>query len=296
MKKTRKADGFENQYLFVISQDFLSTCFGDPLFSHMRITDIGFFPIAQYHFRSRSEGCDTAILLYCVDGEGYYTLKGHDRKTLAPGQAVLIPPGIAHEYAASEENPWSIYWMHVNGLMIQPLWDRMSQRLPLTIDRKYEMDIIGLFHQCFGVLKRPIQSEEYYLLCQTASNILGLIWLAGKQTEHPMTEKGEKAIQRALDYMKQKLHESISLTDIADAANYSASHLNALFKRTTGKTPVEYYLHMKMQAASKELYFTARPIKDIAIEYGIHDSCYFSRLFKKNMGMAPQEYRNLTKG
>jgi AraC-like DNA-binding protein len=51
-----------------------------------------------------------------------------------------------------------------------------------------------------------------------------------------------------------------------------------------------------MQAASRDLYFSELPVKDIAYSYGIEDPYYFSRIFKKIMGVSPQQYRSMVKG
>ena len=295
MKIENKADGFTNQFLFVLPDDFRAVYQNDPLFSHLCITDIGFFPNAQYHFRQRNEGAKSAILLICIHGEGCYTLSEKESNILQAGQVIMIPPDMPHEYAASENSPWSIYWLHIQGSLIDPYYETINEQLPLTLDEHQIEDVTKLFHDCFQILKRPMQKEEYFALCQIGSNILGAILLAGKQTGYPLTSKGRLAIQNALSYMKENIKNNITLTDIAVAANFSMSHLNKLFKKSTGSAPLEYFLHMKIHAASKDLYFFDRLVKDIAIEYGIQDPYYFSRIFKKMIGISPQKYRNLKK-
>ncbi|RRJ64848.1 AraC family transcriptional regulator [Paenibacillus oralis] len=53
---------------------------------------------------------------------------------------------------------------------------------------------------------------------------------------------------------------------------------------------------MKLQAASRELYFSKVPIKDIAMSYGFEDPLYFSRLFRKTFGLSPNQFRNQQRG
>jgi AraC-like DNA-binding protein len=79
-----------------------------------------------------------------------------------------------------------------------------------------------------------------------------------------------------------------------EAVRFSYSHLTYLFKHSTGYAPIEFFLRTKNQAAARDLYFSNLPIKDIALTYGIEDPYYFSRLFKKIMGISPSEYRNRT--
>ena len=296
MSRIQKADGFENQYLFVLQKELCNAYLDDPLFPACLITDIGFFPTARHHFRSRPQGSGEAILLLCVAGEGYCRLGEGQSLSIGAGEGIVLPPGVAHEYGAAEQNPWSVYWVHFQGKAesrLQSLWRRQA---PIRLDGTDVQQAISLFRRCFALLKMPWQQEEYFAVCQYVLAVLAMVRLAQKQASLPITPKGDQAIQKALEFMKQNLHQSVTLRDIAAAASFSASHLNALFKTATGHPPMDYFLRMKIQAASKALYFTDRPVKEIAGDYGIFDSCYFSRLFKKVMGTSPLGYRNLAKG
>ncbi|MDR0449883.1 MAG: helix-turn-helix transcriptional regulator, partial [Treponema sp.] len=60
----------------------------------------------------------------------------------------------------------------------------------------------------------------------------------------------------------------------------------------TGYAPMEYFLRLKIQAAARDIFFSDSLIQDIAAIYGIEDPYYFSRLFKRIMGVSPRQYRN----
>ena len=167
---------------------------------------------------------------------------------------------------------------------------------PILIDPDILTEIQSNFHKCFNILKRPVQRESLFAVSQYATGILAAIGIASKTARINITAKGEEAVVQAISYMKDNLHNSLTLADISSAANFSPSHLHTLFKHSTGHAPVDYFIQMKMQSASKQLYFTNKSIKEIAAQFGIFDSCYFSRLFKKTIGISPSEYRNLSKG
>ena len=280
---TKKPDGFKNQFLFVIHDQWD--------FGFIRVTDIGYFPKADHHYRERPDGCDTAILLYCRQGSGSFCLGNNAACTLEAGQAVIIPPGIPHSYGACGEDPWSVYWVHFNGEILPFYMNLLGSCGPLFIAPQYDSDIVREFHRCFEILQTPYQTEEYYLVCQSVGNILALIAVGKKQFMRQRTQKGEKAVDKCLRYMKMNLSKAINLDELADIAGFSPSHLNLLFRKSTGKAPVDYFLHIKMQAASRDLFFTGKTITDIAADYGIYDPYYFSRLFKKVMGVSPTAYR-----
>ena len=77
-------------------------------------TDIGWFPAARYHFRSRPHGAGEDHLMLCVGGHGRVIVDDQDNH-LQPGQLLIIPRHRSHKYWAEDDSPWSIYWMHFPG-------------------------------------------------------------------------------------------------------------------------------------------------------------------------------------
>jgi AraC-like DNA-binding protein len=290
----KKADGFENEQFFVVPDVFLESFVKNSLFQFLIITLMGYFPQAKNHYIKRIKGCKTALMMYCCAGSGFYSVNGGSKHTLSQGQLIVLPPNTSHEYGASEDNPWSIYWVHFEGAVFQPLYEMVSPFLPVPIG-----DVLGdlikeLFNQCFCLLQLPYQKEEYLYLCQLAATMLAIIPCAAKQSNVQLSMNGSEGIEKAIAYMQSHLHEEISGHKLAEASRFSYSHLTYLFKHSTGYAPIEFFLRTKIQAAAKDLYFSNLPIKDIAFTYGIEDPYYFSRLFKKIMGISPSEYRNRT--
>ena len=88
----------------------------------------------------------------------------------------------------------------------------------------------------------------------------------------------------------------INLTDLASLCGFSVSHYSMVFKKKTSRSPIEYYNNLKIQKACQMLDFTHSNIKEIAIGLHFEDQFYFSRVFKKMMGVSPMEYRKKKKG
>jgi YesN/AraC family two-component response regulator len=95
----------------------------------------------------------------------------------------------------------------------------------------------------------------------------------------------------AIDYMQQHVSGKLTLSEMAAHVNLSASHFAAVFQKHTGFAPIEYFNHLKIQRACQHLQFTNERIKEISAAVGIEDSYYFSRLFKKMIGISPALYR-----
>jgi AraC-like DNA-binding protein len=296
MDGIQKADGFQNEYLFVLPGETQDRLVKNDLFKFLLVTDIGYFPRARYHFRQRPEGCPTSILLYCSAGSGFYAVNGEERKRLSAGHIIMIPPNTPHVYGASEEEPWSVYWVHSRGLFFEQYYEMLSSRLPVEVSEMMGEKIKDTFRQCFTILKSPWQNEEYFYVCQLIGTVKAMISCIGKGAGSQIALRGNHGIDKAIVFINEHLHENITLKDLAEASGLSLSHLHNLFQRSTSLAPIEYFLRAKMLAASRDLYFSELPVKDIAYSYGIEDPYYFSRLFKKIMGVSPQQYRSMVKG
>ncbi|MBB3131016.1 AraC-like DNA-binding protein/mannose-6-phosphate isomerase-like protein (cupin superfamily) [Paenibacillus rhizosphaerae] len=115
MEKIRKPDGFKSEKLIVLPDHILMESSSHPLVRPLYVTDTGYFPRALHHYRERPEGSEAVIVIFCMEGEGWYRL-GNDRvQPVGQGQAIVIPAQTPHAYGSSEKHPWSIYWWHFKG-------------------------------------------------------------------------------------------------------------------------------------------------------------------------------------
>ena len=96
--------------------------------------------------------------------------------------------------------------------------------------------------------------------------------------------------------MKNNLHKRLSLEDIASHTGYSPSRFGQVFLKKTGQPPLNYFNQLKIQKACQLLDFTDMKINQVCFKVGIEDNFYFSRLFRKIMGMSPQAYKQMKKG
>jgi AraC-like DNA-binding protein len=100
-------------------------------------------------------------------------------------------------------------------------------------------------------------------------------------------------VDSAILFMQGHINDNISLNELSKQYNYSVSRFSNLFKQKTGYAPIDYFVQMKMQKACQQLDFTDRSIKDIAFSMGFDDPYYFSKRFRKIIGMSPKKYRSL---
>jgi AraC-like DNA-binding protein len=84
----------------------------------------------------------------------------------------------------------------------------------------------------------------------------------------------------------------VDFESLATNLHLSYSHFRRLFRRHIGKSPHDYLLLCKMQRAARDLQRSGRQVKDVAYEAGYDDPAQFSKLFKKKIGLSPQQFRD----
>jgi transcriptional regulator GlxA family with amidase domain len=99
-------------------------------------------------------------------------------------------------------------------------------------------------------------------------------------------------VGRAILYLRQHLREKVTLDHLADVVSLNKHHFCRLFHERTGLPPIEYFIHMKLDAAAWLLRESEWGQKQIAEHLALGDEYYFSRLFKQKKGISPREYRS----
>lgn len=289
----KKRDGFAGELLISIPQNVLAGAIpkGQILPHQLYVSHIGYFPKALYHYCQRPQGCVDNILFYCVQGKGYYTLDGHTF-TLNPNQYVIVPatdkPLV---YWSDTEDPWSIYWVHFTSDALQAFnraYHIVPEQGPQYIPHNEKG--IRIWEEMYENLSRGYSPENLMNTNLCLYHLIATFVFSQQQNQN--SSSPEKAIIReTIDYMKNNLDKTIRIEDFADLNKYSVSHFSKLFRLTTGMSPIEYFIHLKMQKACQLLYTEDSRVKQIAALLGYDDPYYFSRLFKKYMNTSPETYR-----
>ncbi len=101
-------------------------------------------------------------------------------------------------------------------------------------------------------------------------------------------------VRKTVLLVDSDLSADLSLKTLAEAQNISAGYLSAVFKKETGKTVSEFIREKRIKHAVHLLTTTHLQVQTIALHCGIMDVQYFTKLFKKETGMTPKQYRENT--
>lgn len=99
------------------------------------------------------------------------------------------------------------------------------------------------------------------------------------------------AVQKVMNYVNLNVAEPLTLNSLAAMCFISPSYLSALFKQETGSTLIDYINTQRVNRAAQLLVQNNHTIAAVAEEVGILDVNYFTKIFKKTLGVTPTRYR-----
>ncbi|MEC0171481.1 response regulator transcription factor [Paenibacillus graminis] len=137
----------------------------------------------------------------------------------------------------------------------------------------------------------------------TTARIRGLLqyrhWAEGivsavMETEFERQEKGS-VIERSIRYIQQNVEEEISRASVADYVGLNPTYLSRLFKKETGQNLIDFLISVKMNRTRELLDTTDMSVSSIAQQVGYSNFSHFTKMFRKQFDVNPQEYRKVTK-
>lgn len=284
-------DGFPGQRLLVLPRPAVRSALATPGTRALLVTDCGHFPRAKEHGVKRTQPIQQAVVLLCTGGAGWCTIDGA-RHAVSAGQLVVIQPGVAHSYGSKLDNPWTLWWMHLDGQEVPELLGpggSIGSTPVRTLADLYRA--VALLGEIVDQMERDLSQPNLFAATAAAWHFLAVIAAA---TETEGASAG--TIERAKDYLQQHLAERSSVAELADMARLSPSHFATLFRRQVGLPVLAYQTQLRMSRARELLDTTDLPIARIAAAVGYQDAFYFSRQFRRVHGTTALAYRAQAKG
>lgn len=171
------------------------------------------------------------------------------------------------------------------------LADPMLEVLPLSPERPEEALILELIQNAFLYNE---QEAGYEINLQRA---LLDIWLKlyrlYRQAESPHYRKSRNldAAKRMMLYIREHLADPITVRDLAESSFLSERECYRIFRECLHTTPTKYIISCRLQEACRRLTGSTASVTEIAYGCGFGSGSYFSRLFAREMGCTPNEYR-----
>lgn len=263
-------------------------------FNDLFLTEIGEIEINAGKIWSSEKGIDFNLLVYCIRGEGILQFS-NEQLPVSREQFFVAFPNNSFKYFSNLQTDSRFLVAGFAGKNAKQFCSEslvVRNLVPSVNNMVANREM--LFDEIFNNLNKGFhdQNFEYVNLC--FGHLLGTFIFANR-TSDDLADEANPVVRRSLYFMDRNLTKKLTLDEIASEVGYSATYFSTLFKKETNYSPLSYFSHLKILKACELLDYTTQKIKVISFQLGYSDPYYFTKDFKKKMGMSPRQYRNRIK-
>jgi AraC-like DNA-binding protein len=249
------------------------------------------YPLSQDNIYHKHEGFQII-----VPTSGKFMVQDRAGKEYigVPGTAIVIPPGVNHIWRV-EDQAETIQFCHEPFSLeefgeLHAIFGGGSNKaiMLLSIDQKKTTAFVA-------ELKQEMATHSAGRGVMIYARLLDLLVCAlrcSDQVCRNLPDRHEQIISRTLNYIEKNYRKPISLKDMARYSHLGVSRFSQIFRTQTGRSPINYLNHMRIEKARSLLVFSIMSISEITEYLGFSSIHYFSRMFKKHTGISPAKYRN----
>ena len=237
----------------------------------------------------RPHGTRDWLLTYTLAGKGRFGY-GLGELVSREGDVVCVTPHTLHDYGVEPSlEHWEFLWVHFQP---RPHWLPLL-RLPEVHPGLSHLRVSehrGLVEKRFSDVNTLLVSgwarrEDF------AMNALEEVLLLLDSLNADVHRQLDSRVAKAQIYLRQNLQKRITLGQLADACHLSTSRLSHLFREQLKMTPLEFLEVERLERAKRLLELTSFAVQDVSRAVGFDNPFYFTRRFKRYVGVPPQQYR-----
>ncbi len=252
-------------------------------------------------FSYPTEAHDFYELVY-IDSGKLDCRVGEQSLRLEQGTILLIAPALPHSYRAVESIPASFFILCFHSasapltLLDKPIsLESEERRLFAKIVKEAKNAFAFPFNRKLHPLPSPSFGATQLVVGKLEELLIELIRNELKESRlmRPIMNSVElenKLAEEIVLLLKRHIYGRITLEEISARTFYSKTYLNAIFKKSTGLTIIQYYHKLKAEEA-KNLLREKASTGEVAAKLCFDSATYFVKFFKKYTGMTPTEYR-----
>lgn len=250
-----------------------------------------------YHLRNttqlptyRPRGRVDFQLLYVASGQAHFFFDAEETIVTA-GNMVLYRPREMQKYVYYGSDQTEVYWVHFTGSDVKNLLRNYGIKDDMkVIYTGTSLEYSRIFKQMIWELQQQQFDYEEYI----AMLLKQIFILMHRQINKERVIKNEyleSEMELATQYFNENYNTPISIEDYAAKRGMSISWFIRSFKEYTNMTPLQYIVSLRITNAQMLLENTSYNVKEIGLIVGYDNPLYFSRLFTKQKGISPANYR-----
>jgi AraC-like DNA-binding protein len=240
------------------------------------------------NWREMNKMTDVNRFYFIRQGTGWIHIRGKDYDPM-PNQLYLLPAGMKLSYAPDDENPLAKFWCHFSATVGDVNLFQMLE-LPHWIQVQDEQKLERQFQDLVELNRSSAVTAPIRIKAILFDIISDYIDQSSQEQLHLAATTSSSKINSVLSYIERHLSDPMSVEELAKLVHFHPNYFMHYFKSMMGLSPIVYINKKRLEKARGLLTATDQSISAIAEEIGM-ELYYFSRIFRKQTGMSPTEYR-----
>lgn len=232
----------------------------------------------------RKTAFDVCGLVIPIKGHAKFSFNGN---SYYPNSQTILHAGSSMDICIeTSEEDWSFAVIHYRIVHTTKEFENfLHQHFSIPIDEPSKPLLLA--QQLLQQQTKPDHFSKFQMQV-LFMNLLESIVIGARNRQH---DEKLQAITGSLEYIHKNFAKELSISEIAHRFGFERRRFSALFEQVTGLTPSQYVTEYRMKRAKELLMLSGDSIVEIAEAVGYQDSFYFSRVFKKHVGLPPSIYR-----
>lgn len=249
-------------------------------------------PSAYLFSTGRGRVLNEYQLVYISRGKGWFQSRNMDKTEIHEGTFFILFPGEWHNYYPDPDTGWCESWIGFYGVNMDNRYRSgfFTPGSPI-FNAGIQDEILSLFKKAVRISQEQHAGYQQ-MLAGIVNFLLGIAYSENRRMSFEEM-KVSNTINKAKIFIQEHISENISCEIIADSVGMGYSRFRRVFKDYTGFAPAQYIKEVRLSKARDMLVHTALLCQEIAYSLGFESPAYFNTLFKKELGMTPNEYRRI---
>ena len=242
---------------------------------------------------SDTHGHEFVELEYVLAGEGVQIVNGKEYR-IKRGDVITLEVGSQHSYRS--DNKMEILNCIMEPRFYSKIKEEITRSLPgtvgflpefMTLSGKHFVEVENLLFS----MEQEFKQKQLCYRQMLDNHVYSLLITLFRNAQEQISNRDDHQLKRHFVEYVEKNYTHCTLQNTALFFGYSTSHFSRLFKKVIGQNFSDYVSHRRLEEATDLLMNTAFSIDTICHQLGYKDRTQFHKLFQKQIGMTPTQYR-----
>jgi AraC-like DNA-binding protein len=242
----------------------------------------------SYDFKNDKRGNYEGYLFqYTIDGVGRFETSDNEL-VLSKGKAFLISfPSKTRYYLPESNDKWHYFYIHFTGPVARYFYEYIHEKEGAVFLLQDSSSCIELFMKEF----KAIASGKKYTKYESGEFLYSFLTKLCQDIEKPNPGTSRTLVDTAKEWIQNNYMTGKNIADMCEELKVSTSHATRQFHACIGEPPIQYMNKLRIEHSMFLLINTDLDVGKIALQSGFSNANYYSKAFRKRVGMMPSQYR-----